>query len=108
MAKPVLDAEVVARKMAAMALGRAQARADRLGAEAQLLTEVTSLDLDGLRRRASMRQWLCAMGEATGATEPEIARIVGLKGGKVSVHRVKKHPVKLPVTRSCCHCKFNS
>jgi hypothetical protein len=90
---PVVDPDVVARKVAAMSLGRAQARAARLEAEAQLLAEVTQLDLEGLRRRASMRQWLCAVGEASGATEPEIGRLVGLKGGKVSVHRLRKHPV---------------
>jgi hypothetical protein len=89
----VVDPDVVARKVAAMSLGRAQAREAKLAAEAQLLQDVTSLDLEGLRRRASARQWLCALGEATGATEPEIARLVGLKGGAVSVHRLRKHPV---------------
>ncbi len=89
----LLDPEVVARKVAAMSLARAQAREVRLAAETALLSDVTALDLEGLRRRASMRQWLCALGEATGATEPEIARLVGLRGGKVSVHRLKQHPV---------------
>jgi hypothetical protein len=93
MAKPVVDPEVLAGKVARLSLARAQARDARLAAEAQLLSEVTSLDLEGLRRRASARQWLCALGEATGATEPEIARLVGLKGGAVSVHRLRQHPV---------------
>jgi hypothetical protein len=93
MAKPVVDPEVLAGKVARLSLARAQARDARLAAEAQLLSEVTALDLEGLRRRASARQWLCALGEATGATEPEIARLVGLKGGAVSVHRLRKHPV---------------
>jgi hypothetical protein len=93
MAKPVVDAEVVARKVAAMSLGRAQAREVRLAAEAQLLSEVTSLGLKELRRRATTRQWLCALGECSGATEPEIARLLGVKGGAVSVHRIRKHPV---------------
>ncbi|HKA28172.1 MAG TPA: hypothetical protein VKH82_02260 [Candidatus Binatia bacterium] len=66
MDKPVVDPEVVARKVAAMSLGRAQAREARLAAEAQPLGEVMSLDLAGLRRGASARQWLCAMGEASG------------------------------------------
>jgi hypothetical protein len=90
---PVLNPEVLAGRVARLSLARAQARAARLQAEAQLLSEVTSLDLEGLRRRATARQWLCALGEATGATEPEIARLVGLKGGAVSVHRLRKHPV---------------
>jgi hypothetical protein len=90
---PGVDAEEVARKLAAMSLGRVRAREARLAAEAQLLSEVTALDLEGLRRRASMRQWLCAVGEASGATEPELARLLGLKGGAVSVHRLRKHPV---------------
>jgi hypothetical protein len=34
---PVVDPEVVARKVAAMSLGRAQARETRLATEAQLL-----------------------------------------------------------------------
>jgi hypothetical protein len=90
---PVLNPEVVAGRVARLSLARAQARDARLQAEAALLSEVTSLDLEGLRRRANARQWLCALGEATGATEPEIARLVGLKGGAVSVHRLRKHPV---------------
>jgi hypothetical protein len=89
----VLDPEVLAGRVARLSLARAQARDARLAAEAALLSEVTSLDLEGLRRRANARQWLCALGEATGATEPEIARLVGLKGGAVSVHRLRKHPV---------------
>jgi hypothetical protein len=93
MAKPVVDPEVLAGKVARLSLARAQARDARLAAEAQLLSEVTSLDLEGLRRRANARQWLCALGEATGATEPEIARLVGLKGGAISVHRLRQHPV---------------
>jgi len=90
---PVLDPEATARKVAAMSLGRAQARTARLADEAALLRDVTSLDLEALRRRAPMRKLLVAMGEASGATEPEIARLVGLKGGKVSVHRLRKDPV---------------
>src|SRR5262245_37038814 len=90
---PGLDPETTARKVAAMSLGRAQAREARLAAEAQLLSEVTALGLEELRRRATMRQWLCAMGECSGATEPELARLLGLKGGAVSVHRLRKHPV---------------
>jgi hypothetical protein len=89
---PVLDPAVV-RKLAAMSLGRAQAREAKLQAEAQLLSEVTALGLEELRRRATTRQWLCAMGECSGATEPELARLLGLKGGKVSVHRIRRHPV---------------
>jgi hypothetical protein len=90
---PVLDPERVARRVAAMSLGRAQAREARLADEAQLLQDATSLGLEELRRRASMRQWLCAMGECSGATELEIARLVGLKGGAPSVHRLRQHPV---------------
>jgi hypothetical protein len=44
---PVLDPQVVARKVAAMSLGRAQAREARLAAEAQLLAEVTHPGLEG-------------------------------------------------------------
>src|SRR5262245_106986 len=90
---PVLDPAVVARKLAAMSLGRAQAREAKLPAEAELVGAAASLDLEGCKRRASMRQWLCAMGECSGATEPELARLLGLKGGAVSVHRLRKHPV---------------
>jgi hypothetical protein len=90
---PVLDPEMVAGRLAKMSLGRAAAREARLAAEAKLLGEVTSLGLEELRRRASTRQWLCALGECSGATEPEIARLLGVKGGAVSVHRIRKHPV---------------
>ncbi len=90
---PVVDPELVARRVAAMTLRRVQAREERLAAEAQLLSEVTSLGLEELRRRSTMRQWLCALGECSGASEAEIARLVGVKGGRVSVHRLRKHPV---------------
>src|SRR5262245_27804993 len=90
---PVVDPELVARRVAAMTIARGRAREARLAAEAQLLAEVMSLDLEGLRRRASARQWLCAMGECSGATEVDLGRLLGLKGGKVSVHRIRKHPV---------------
>jgi hypothetical protein len=90
---PVVDPEVVARKVAAMSLGRAQARAERVRAEAALLEGVSGMSLEELRRHATTRQWLCAMGECSGATEPELGRLLGLKGGAVSVHRLRKHPV---------------
>ncbi len=90
---PVVDPELVARRVAAMTIARGRAREARLASEAQLLAEVMSLDLEGLRRRASARQWLCAMGECSGATEVDLGRLLGLKGGKVSVHRIRKHPV---------------
>jgi hypothetical protein len=91
--RPVLDPELVARKLAAMSLGRREAREARLQEEAKLLSEVTALGLEELRRHATTRQWLCAMGECSGATEPELGRLLGLKGGAVSVHRIRKHPV---------------
>jgi hypothetical protein len=90
---PVVDPEEVARKVAAMSLGRAQAREERVAAEAALLERVSGMGLEELRRHTTTRQWLCAMGECSGATEPEIARLLGLKGGAVSVHRLRKHPV---------------
>jgi hypothetical protein len=91
--RPVSDTESVARKLAAMSLGRAQAREARLAAEAALLEQASGMNLEELRRHATARQWLCAMGECSGATEPELARLLGLKGGAVSVHRLRKHPV---------------
>jgi hypothetical protein len=89
----VLDPEAVARKVAAMALGRVAAHRERVAQQAQLLTRLAEMDLDELRRHSTTRQWLCAAAECSGATGPEIARIVGLKGGEVSAHRLKKHPV---------------
>src|SRR5262245_15236116 len=90
---PVLDPERVARRLAAMSLGRAKARTERVAAEAALLERVSGLGLEELRRHATTRQWLCAMGECSGATEAEIARLLGVKGGAVSVHRIRRHPV---------------
>ena len=90
---PVLDAEKTARAVAAMSLRRTQARAERVAAEAALLERVSGMGLEELRRHATARQWLCAMGECSGATEPELARLLGLKGGAVSVHRLRRHPV---------------
>src|SRR5262249_24252762 len=90
---PVVDAEVMARKVAAMTLGRATARAERLEAQAKLLSEYTAMDLEELRHHANTKMWLTAMGEASGATNPEIARMTRHRGGAVSVHRLKKHPI---------------
>ena len=91
MDKPVVDPEVVARKVAAMSLGRAQAREARLAAEAQLLGEVMSLDLAGLRaapaRASGSAQWARHRGDGAGdctAPWPE--------GGQ-GEHRIRKHPV---------------
>src|SRR5262245_12843353 len=53
---PVVDPEAVARKVAAMSLGRREAREVRLQDEAKLLSEVTALGLEELRRRSTMRQ----------------------------------------------------
>src|SRR5262245_44162362 len=90
---PVLDPEATAGKVARMALARAAAHEERLVAQAKLLTEYTAMDLDELRRPATTRQWLAACMEASGATGPEIGRMLGLKGGKVSAHRLKQHPI---------------
>jgi hypothetical protein len=90
---PVVDPEVVARKVAAMSLGRAQAREERVRAEAALLARVSGMSLEELRRSSSARQWLAALGQASGASEPEVARLCGLRGGRVSAHRLLRHPV---------------
>jgi hypothetical protein len=90
---PGVDAEEVARKLAAMSLGRAQAREERVRAEAALLARVAGMSLEELRRSSSARQWLAALGQASGASEPEVARLCGLRGGKVSAHRLLRHPV---------------
>jgi hypothetical protein len=62
-------------------------------AEAALLARVAGMSLEELRRSSSARQWLAALGQASGATEPEVARLCGLRGGKVSAHRLLRHPV---------------
>src|SRR5262245_16965565 len=90
---PVLDPETTARKLAAMSLGRAQARDERMAAEAALLERVSGMSLEERRRHSSARQWLAALGQASGASEPEVARLCGLRGGKVSAHRLLRHPV---------------
>ena len=90
---PVVDAEVVARKVAAMTLGRAAAHEQRLAAQAKLLAEYTAMDLEELRRHSNTKMWLTAIGEASGATNPEIASLTRHRGGAVSVHRLRKHPV---------------
>jgi hypothetical protein len=91
--RPALDAAEVARRVAAMTLGRATARRERAAEQAKLLAGLAEMDLEELRRHSTTRQWLCAAAHASGATGPEIARILGLKGGEVSAHRLKKHPI---------------
>jgi hypothetical protein len=90
---PVRDPERVAKALAAMSVGRGQARAERLRAEAALLERVSGMSLEELRRHSTARQWLAALGQASGASEPEVARLCGLRGGKVSAHRLLRHPV---------------
>jgi len=90
---PVLDPEVVGRKLAAMSLGRARACQERVAAEAALLERVSGMSLEELRRHSSARQWLAALGQASGASEHEVARLCGLRGGRVSAHRLLRHPV---------------
>jgi hypothetical protein len=88
-----LDHEAVARRVAAMTLGRVTARRERAAEQAKLLAGLAEMDLEELRRHSTTRQWLCAAAEASGPTGPEIARILGFRGGEVSAHRLKKHPV---------------
>jgi hypothetical protein len=90
---PVLDPEATARKVAAMALGRAAAHRERLGAQKALLERLCEMSLEELKRHVNGRQWMAAAFAATGATEPEIARALELRGGAVSAHRLVKHPV---------------
>jgi hypothetical protein len=60
----VVDAEAVAGNLAAMSLGRAQAREERMAAEAVLLERVSGMSLEELHRSSSARQWLAALGQA--------------------------------------------
>jgi hypothetical protein len=90
---PALDQAEVARRVAAMTLGRAAAHQERLAAQKALLERLSEMSLEELKRHVHGRQWMAACFAASGATEPEIARAVGLRGGKVSAHRLVKHPV---------------
>jgi hypothetical protein len=90
---PVLNTEETARKVAAMALGRSVAHRERLAAERALLERLSGMSLEELKRHVHGRQWVAAVFAAAGATEPEIARALGLRGGRVSAHRLRKHPV---------------
>src|SRR5262245_4024662 len=90
---PVLDPEVTARAVAQMALGRASAHRERLAAQTALLERLADMPLEELSRHVNGRQWMAAVFAASGSTEPEIGRALGLKGGAVSAHRLRKHPV---------------
>jgi hypothetical protein len=90
---PVLDPGATARKVAAMALGRAAAHRERLAAQTALLERLADMPLEELSRHVNGRQWMAAVFAASGSTEPEIARALGLRGGAVSAHRLLKHPV---------------
>src|SRR5262245_27178646 len=89
----VLDPDTTARKVAAMAVGRAAAHRERLAAETALVARLADMPLEELTRHATGRQFVTAVLTATGATEEEIARALGLRGGRVSAHRLRKHPV---------------
>lgn len=70
---PVLDPEATARKVAAMALGRAAAHRDRLASQVALLERLADIPLEELSRHVNGRQWIAAVFAASGSTEPEIA-----------------------------------
>jgi hypothetical protein len=72
---PVLDPEATARKVAAMALGRAAAHRDRLASQVALLERLADMRLEELSRHVNGRQWIAAVFAASGSTEPEIARL---------------------------------
>jgi hypothetical protein len=92
-APPVLDPEETARKVAAMALGRVAAHRERLIEQTALLERLADMPLDELSRHVNGRQWMAAVFTASGATELETARALGLRGGAVSAHRLRRHPV---------------
>jgi hypothetical protein len=96
---PVLDGEKTARAVAQMALGRAAAHRERLAAQTALLERLTEMSLEELKRHVNGRQWMAAAFAASGATEPEIARALELKGGAVSAHRLVKHPVVVRIVQ---------
>ena len=96
---PAVDHEVMAKKVAAMTLGRAAAYRERLEAQKALLERLTDMPLEELSRHVNGRQWMAAVFAASGATEPEIARALGLRGGKVSAHRLVKHPVVVRIVQ---------
>src|SRR5262245_53915755 len=91
-APPVLDGETTARAVAQMALGRGRAHRERLAAQKALLERLSEMPLEELKRHVNGRQWMAAAFAASGATEPEIARALELRGGAVSAHRLVKHP----------------
>src|SRR5262249_47820541 len=96
---PVLDPDATARKVAAMALGRAAAHRERLAAQQALLERLADMPLEGLKRDVNGRQWMAACFVASGATELEIARALDLRGGAVSAHRLLKHPVVMRIVQ---------
>src|SRR5262249_4669541 len=51
------------------------------------------------KRHVNGRQWMAAAFAASGATEPEIARALELRGGRVSVHRLVRHPVVVRIVQ---------
>src|SRR5262245_4986585 len=89
----VLDPMTTADKVARMAVGRAAAHEERLAAQAALLARLGDMPLEELARHVNGRQWMAAVFAASGSTEAEIARALGLKGGAVSAHRLRKSPV---------------
>jgi hypothetical protein len=58
---PVLDPETTARKVAAMAVGRAAAHQERLAAETALLAGLADMPLEELTRHANGRQFMTAV-----------------------------------------------
>jgi hypothetical protein len=57
---PVLDAEVTARRVAAMTLGRSAAHRERLAEQTALLERLADMPLEELSRHVNGRQWMAA------------------------------------------------
>jgi hypothetical protein len=84
--------EVIAQRIAAMARRRAVANVERRAAQRALLEDLAGMDLEALRRRIPTKQWLLAVGVASGATLPELCALARLKHPS-SALRASRHPL---------------
>jgi hypothetical protein len=83
---------VIAERIAALGRRRAVVNAERRAQQRALVEGLAGMDLEALRRHIPTKQWLLAVGVASGATLPELCGLARLKHPS-SALRASRHPV---------------
>jgi hypothetical protein len=89
---PAVIAERLALRITEMGRRRGEAAAERRAAERVFIERMAGMSLDQLQRHIPTKQFLLAVGVASGATLPELCALARLKHPS-SALRASRHPV---------------